>query len=255
MSAVLSELVGIGSSILGNVLKPVPQGMIGSIVVQATFEETSTDLVTITDHPVEAGAQISDHAYYRPAELTMRCGWSNSASSGSSVNSLGNAASNLFSGGGLSQFAGLSGLSSLFGGTAPPPTSGGGMSVSDYVSGIYTQLLHLQQSLQPFPVTTTIRQYTNMMFASMVLTRDLKTSQALMIAATFRQVIIVSTTTTTQAPIANQANPASTSDVVNTGDQSVTPDASPAPGGAAPPPTWPEGSDEAQGIFTPGTIQ
>lgn len=252
MSAVLSELVGIGSSILGNVLKPVPQGMIGSIAVQATFEETGTDTVTVTDHPVEAGAQISDHAYYRPAELTMHCGWSNSASSGSSVNSLGDAVSNLFSGGGLSQFAGLSGLTGLFGGSAPPPTSGGGMSVSDYVSGIYTQLLHLQQSLQPFTVTTSIRQYANMMFASLALNRDQKTSQALMVTATFRQVILVSTTTVTQAPLANQANPASNADTVNTGDQSVTPNASPAPGGAAPPPTWPEGSDEAQGIFAPG---
>lgn len=247
MSAVLSQVVGIASSVLGNVLKPVPQGMIGSIPIQATFEETGTDTVTITDHPVEAGAQITDHAYYRPADIVMQCGWSNSSES-----NLIDAATALFSGGGLSQFSGLSGLSSLFGGSSAPPTSGGGMSVSDYVSNIYTQLLALQQSLQPFTVTTSIRQYTNMMFSSLVLHRDHKTSQALMVTASFRQVIIVSTTTTSMAPIANQADPASTADTVALGQQSTVPDASPAPGGAAPPPTWPEGSDEAQGIFAPG---
>jgi hypothetical protein len=247
MSAVLSELTSIGSSILSNVLKPVPQGLIGTIPVQATFEETGTDLVTITDHPVEAGAQISDHAYYRPAELMMRCGWSNS----SAANLVG-AVSSLFSSGGVSQFAGLSQLSSLFGGSSAPPTSGGGMSVSDYVSGIYTQLLSLQQSLQPFSVTTSIRQYTNMMFASLVLTRDQKTSQALMVAATFRQVIIVNTVTTTLAPIANLASPANNAETVALGPQSAVPNAAPAPGGAVSPNAWPEGSDEAAGIFEPG---
>lgn len=233
MSAVLSQLTGVASSILGNILNPVPQGMIGDIAVQATFEETGTDLVTVTDHPVEAGAQISDHAYYRPAELTMHCGWSNA-----SFANLESAVSTLFSGGGLSQFSGLSQLSSLFGGSSAPPTSGGGMSVSDYVSGIYTQLLSLQQSLQPFNVTTSIRRYANMMFASLALTRDHKTSQALMITATFRQVIIVSTTTTTLAPIANQATPASTADTVSLGSQSTVPNASPAPGGSVSPVDW-----------------
>lgn len=228
MSAVASELFGIGASILGNVLQPVPQGLIGDIPVQATFEETSTDLVTVTDHPVEAGAQISDHAYYRPAELRMHCGWSNASAAG-----LVGAVSALFSGGGLSQFAGLSALDG-----SAPPISGGGMSVSDYVSSVYTQLLSLQQSLQPFSVTTSIRQYTNMMLTSLVLTRDHKTSQALMVTASFRQVIIVNTVSTTLAPIANLATPANNAETVNLGQQSAIAGASPAPGGSPGPQAW-----------------
>lgn len=231
MSAVASELFGIGASILSNVLHPVPQGLIDTIAVQATFEETSTDMVTVTDHPVEAGAQISDHAYYRPAELRMHCGWSNS-----SATSLVGAVSTLFSGGGLSQFAGLSQLDG-----SAPPVSGGGMSVSDYVSSIYTQLLSLQQSLQPFTVTTSIRQYTNMMLTSLVLTRDQKTSQALMVTASFRQVIIVNTVSTVLAPIANMASPASNAETVTLGPQAAVSGASPAPGGSAPPSTWADG--------------
>jgi hypothetical protein len=49
-----------------------------SASAQVTSEvgfETST---VVTDHPVEMGANISDHAYNKPQELTLRLGWSNS---------------------------------------------------------------------------------------------------------------------------------------------------------------------------------
>lgn len=36
------------------------------------FDETSTDKVTFTKHPVQQGASISDHAYKEPTELSMR---------------------------------------------------------------------------------------------------------------------------------------------------------------------------------------
>ena len=110
MSAVLTSLAGIGLGVLDGILTVIPQGNIGGIAIPATFEETNTDQVSVTDHPVEAGAQITDHAYYRPAELVMRCGWSNSSAS-----SLLGAASSLFSGGGVSAFA-----TTLFGQTPRP---------------------------------------------------------------------------------------------------------------------------------------
>jgi hypothetical protein len=229
VSAVISQVLGIGATVLGNLLTVIPQGNIGGIVVPATLEEVGTDLVTVTDHPVESGAEISDHAYYRPAELVMRCGWSNSSqfTAQSALSSL----SSLFSGGGLSSFA-----STLFG--QNPPSSGGGMTVSDFVSGIYSQLLSLQQSLVPFTVLTSIRQYTNMMMTSLVVTRDKKTSQALMVTATMRQVIIVSTVSTTLAPTANQADPASTAESTPQGPQQLNTDATPSPGGSVPPDEW-----------------
>jgi hypothetical protein len=226
MSAVVSALFGAAASIASNFFTIIPQGQIGDIPIQATLEETGTDLVTVTDHPVEAGAEISDHAYYRPAELTMRCGWSNASSF-----SLQSAVSSLFSGGGLASFA-----STIFG--QNPPTSGGGMSVSDYVSGIYSQLLNLQQQLVPFTVVTSIRQYTNMMLTSLAVSRDHKTSQALMVTATMRQVIIVSTATTTLASLVNQANPASTADILPLGAQAALSGITAAPGGSFPPSAW-----------------
>jgi hypothetical protein len=48
------------------------------VVAQITVEETHTDDLAVTDHPVEMGAEISDHAYKKPAELVIRLSWSNS---------------------------------------------------------------------------------------------------------------------------------------------------------------------------------
>ncbi len=52
--------------------------LIGTIVPNVTIEEIHQDTLIITDHPVETGATISDHAFKMPVELEMRCGWSNS---------------------------------------------------------------------------------------------------------------------------------------------------------------------------------
>ncbi|WP_448952125.1 phage baseplate protein [Labrys neptuniae] len=52
--------------------------MIGFIMPDVTVEENHHDELVITDHPVETGAMISDHAFKRPVEVEMRCGWSNS---------------------------------------------------------------------------------------------------------------------------------------------------------------------------------
>lgn len=54
----------------------------GSTIVyipNVVIEEDHRDELTITEHPVEQGAAISDHAYKRPSEVTLHCGWSNSS--------------------------------------------------------------------------------------------------------------------------------------------------------------------------------
>lgn len=47
--------------------------------VQCTIEEQHDDQLTVTDHPVEQGAAISDHAYLNPSRLVMQIGYSNSS--------------------------------------------------------------------------------------------------------------------------------------------------------------------------------
>lgn len=48
---------------------------IGDIVATVTLEETGTDEMEITQHPVQRGADITDHAYVKPAGLAMRIGF------------------------------------------------------------------------------------------------------------------------------------------------------------------------------------
>lgn len=49
---------------------------IGGIIAQVTIEEQSTDELHITDHPVEQGAPIADHAFKVPVSLQITAGWS-----------------------------------------------------------------------------------------------------------------------------------------------------------------------------------
>ena len=51
---------------------------IGTIIPDIVVEEIGHDQLQVTEFPVESGAPISDHAYKRPPEIIMRCGFSNS---------------------------------------------------------------------------------------------------------------------------------------------------------------------------------
>lgn len=52
---------------------------------QVTVSEAHQDDVTLTDHPVERGSPITDHAYKNPASLTLVVGWSNSSLAGATM--------------------------------------------------------------------------------------------------------------------------------------------------------------------------
>lgn len=51
---------------------------IAGIFPNVLIEERHTDEIEITQHPVEQGSPVSDHAFKRPMRLVMRVGWSNS---------------------------------------------------------------------------------------------------------------------------------------------------------------------------------
>ena len=208
MSAVLTQLVGGQLVQASNLIQITPQSNIGGIAIQAILEEAHVARLEVTEHPVESGAPISDHSFVRPKEVQLRCGWSNASPEAL----LGSAA-----------------VTSLF--------AGGGLAVSDYVSSVYSQLLALQESGQRFSISTTLRTYDNMVVTSLQVTRDEKTSQALMVSATCKEVLIASTQSTTLPAQTNQSNPASTAETQNVGTTTVVPGA-PAPGGSVTPSQW-----------------
>lgn len=198
--------VTIGTSTFPNVLALPVSSNIGGIDIDVTIEEDHDDTLEVTEDPVEVGAAITDHSFKKPSVIILRCGWSNSS---------------------------LAALTSIVSGLV----SGGTQSAHDYVTGIYSQLRKLQEARQPLTIVTSLWTYDDMLLSGLHVTRDQKTFQALMVTATCRAVILVSTKATSLPSQDNQATPASTAEVQNTGAvNAVT--ATPAPGGSDPPSNW-----------------
>ncbi len=167
---------------------------IANIFPDVTVEEVHFDELEITNHPVEQGAAISDHCFKRPAELTMRVGWSPSRAIGSSPNLLGDITSRI------------------------TDITGRG-----YIEDTYQDLLDLQEAREPFDVVTGKRAYSNMLLRSLTVTTDKTSENALMVEARFQEVIIVATQTTTLPPLASQATPQATGAVVDGGSKQPQP--------------------------------
>lgn len=177
---------------------------IGSVTISAIVEEVYTDDVVVTDHPVETGAPVNDHAYAMPPQIVMKCGWSNAD------------------------------YSALLGSSVVQFDNSDSMSTGTYIDAIYSQLLAIQKARQPIDVVTTRRRYASMLLKNLSVVTDAKTSQSLMLTATLKKVNIVSTQATTLPPRQNQANPAVTAETQNAGAKSAVP-ATPASGGSVSP--------------------
>ena len=52
-----------------------PVRNVGGISADAVMEERHSDSMEITDHPVEVGSSVTDHAYRRPSTLTLTYVW------------------------------------------------------------------------------------------------------------------------------------------------------------------------------------
>ncbi|WP_354691095.1 phage baseplate protein [Phytobacter sp. RSE-02] len=161
---------------------------IGILVPSVVVSEKHTDKLEITEHPVETGAAISDHAYKSPSEVIMDVG-----------------------------FAGGGELLDFKNELAGPPLLG--MSPRE----TYQQLLDLQSSRTPLDVVTGKRIYKNMLLRSIEVNTDQKTENVLSALLTLREVIITSTLVTQVADKSNMAQGANTSAVQNAGVKTATP--------------------------------
>lgn len=115
-----------------------------------------TSKLNITSHPVETGANISDHAFLEPAELVIEIGMSDTAKS-------------LVNG----QFS-----------------DGKSRSVT-----AYKILKELQAQRVPLQIHTRLSNYKNMLIETISAPDDYRTQYGLNVTVTFREVIITSTRT------------------------------------------------------------
>ncbi|HDU1552184.1 TPA: hypothetical protein REW71_003160 [Klebsiella pneumoniae] len=161
---------------------------IGLIVPSVVVSEKHSDTLEITEHPVETGAPVSDHAYKRPSEVVMEVGFAG--------------------GGSLLDFIDTSSLGLTLG-LSPKET--------------YQQILDLQTSLIPFDVVTGKRLYSNMLIRAIEVTTDRTSENVLMAVLTLREVIITQTQQIAVADKADMKEGANTSAVINSGTKAAKP--------------------------------
>jgi hypothetical protein len=161
---------------------------IGLIVPSVVVSEKHSDTLEITEHPVETGAPVSDHAYKRPSEVVMEVGFAG--------------------GGSLMDFIDTSSLGLTLG-LSPKET--------------YQQILDLQTSRIPFDVVTGKRLYSNMLIRAIEVTTDRTSENVLMAVLTLREVIITQTQQIAVADKADMKEGANTSAVINSGTKAAKP--------------------------------
>lgn len=199
----MGQAVGIATAVVQLGLESLlvkPRRGIGPFVAQVTIEEIHTDELEITDQPVEMGARISDHAFKRPAEVVIRCGWSDSPSNSGVFDGLIGAVTGT-----------IAGVGAFFGGQDVTQSR-----------AMYEKLLALQATREPFEVYTGKRVYKNMLIKSLRVTTDKSSESSLMVTAVLRQIIIVTTRTLiVGAPPEDQASPAETAAPEDAGEQQL----------------------------------
>lgn len=143
---------------------------IGSIEIDASISETHVGRVEVTDHPVEQGAAVSDHARVLPETLTLEGFVSNTplpVSNGALTrrNSLG------------VEFDSRSEMDLSRAGQA------------------YTDLVRLKNAGELFSIVTMLRSYDNMLMTSLDVPRDAATGDGLRFSASFKQVRVAESRT------------------------------------------------------------
>jgi hypothetical protein len=171
---------------------------ITNIETQITIEEVHSDEMEITEHPVEQGATISDHAYARPSEVIITMAWSNSPNNSGTLNQLLGAAANV-----SPVLQKVIGAAELVGGIAKALSSG-----APVVMQKYNAILQLYNNRALFDVYTGKRVYKNMLIKSLATTTDQKTENSLILRMTCRQILMAQTQTVTVPDSSVMANPA-----------------------------------------------
>ncbi|HHT5345844.1 TPA: phage baseplate protein [Raoultella planticola] len=161
---------------------------IGLIVPSVVISEKHSDTLEITEHPVETGAAVSDHAYKRPSEVVMEVGFAG--------------------GGSLLDFA---------------DTTAIGLSLGLSPKETYQQILDLQASRIPFDVVTGKRLYTNMLIRALEVSTDRTSENVLMAVMTLREVIITQTQSIAVADKSDMKEGVNTSAVINSGTKAAKP--------------------------------
>ena len=130
-----------------------PTRFIENVVPDVVISEKHSDSLKMTEHPVQRGSPVTDHAYKDVETLEMEFGWSK-------------------------------GGSRLSGPLFPEATD---------LRMIYRKLLDWQKTCQRLTIGTGKREYTDMLVQSLKVNTDAQSENVLRVTAVFRKIHIVDT--------------------------------------------------------------
>ena len=161
------------------------------IIPDVVISEEHTDEAIVTQHPVDIGAPVSDHAYVKPAVVHVQFAWSDNSRL---VNSA---------------------ISTLTGGLRGLLTT----------KEIYTELQAILNSREPVSLSTGKRNYSTMLLTSLKTTSTVETENCLICDMTFQE-IMLAVEQVVDMSVATQASPATTSSTQDFGTRGLTNDGS-----------------------------
>jgi hypothetical protein len=163
--------------------------MIDALTLDVTIQETHTANAEITEHPVEQGADITDHVRPKPVELRMEGIITDTPIDDSLIASVTRSVPGL-------------GLGVATYGVVKSLLAGASLARS-----AFDRLRQFRDNGTPVGIFTPYRSYSNMVMDSLVVTRDKDTGEALHFVATFREVLFVTSgvATITLPPAAQAA--------------------------------------------------
>lgn len=147
---------------------------IDAITIDASISEQHNSEVEVTDHQVEQGANISDHARVRPTTLSLECVISNTPITAQQAQRI------VESGG--------------FTFTATSPVQG----YRGHAEQTFNKLEALRDECRLITVVTSLKTYNNLILTSLSVPRNASTGEALRFSATFKSVTLVKNQTTTE---------------------------------------------------------
>jgi len=152
------------------------KGSVGLVEFDATLSETHNKSVQLTDHPVEAGADITDHVRRQPEEISIN---------------------------GIVSNTPIVFLASIF---AASPIKDDLTRPSDRAGLAYAELKRLMDDGEVVDVITTLREYENMVITSMSVERSAATGNVLNASLSLREIVLVETETVEAPQPVTKAN-------------------------------------------------
>lgn len=165
-------------------IEPIDGG--DAIIPDVVISEVHDDEVTVTQHPVDTGAAISDHAIVQPASVTCVFGWSDSSRA----------------------------LNALMDGSILR-----GMQTS---KDVYERLVELKNARALLKLSTGKRTYPNVLITKLKVSTTADTESAAIIEVTFQEVFVVEAQTVSLAAV-RQKNPQKTASKSTGGSRSAVP--------------------------------